>query len=325
MENEGKLRLLYLNKLLHELTDEEHPLSTRQLMDLLHEKYALQAHRMTVASDIQVLQDFGVDIYKIESTQNKYFVASRDFDLPELKLLIDAVESSKFITEKKSGELVKKLSCLASRNQAAALKRNLCAEGRVKQGNEKIYYIMDAVNEAINQGKKISFKYFQYDARKNRQLRHGGQVYVFSPYTLVWNGDHYYTVGYSDKHGEIACFRVDRIAEIPAVLEEVAVPQPKDFDISVFLRTVFNMYNSPCSQVELRCEGSMMDAVIDRFGEDVPTRVHEDGSFTARVRVAVTPVFFGWVFGFGGKISIQSPPEAREKYRELVRRAAQDL
>lgn len=325
MENEGKLRLLTLNQILHEQTDEEHPLSTRQLMDLLMQKYGLPAHRMTVTNDIEVLQSFGVDIYKIESTQNKYFVAGRDFDLPELKLLIDAVESSKFITEKKSGELVKKLSGLASRSQAAALKRNLCAEGRLKQGNEKIYYIMDAVNDAINQHRKIAFKYFQYDAEKKRQLRHGGEVYTFSPYTLVWNGDYYYTVGYSDKHGEIGCFRVDRIAEIPEILEEEAVAEPKDFDVSVFLKTVFSMYNSPRNRVELLCDNSVMDAVIDRFGEDVKTAVKDESSFTVRADVAVNPVFFGWVFSFGGKIRVVNPPEARRKYAELVRTAAESL
>ncbi len=321
MENEGKLRLLYTYKLLCELSDEEHPLSTNQLIELLRDRYGISTHRITLASDIQALQDFGVDIYKTGSSQNMYFIASRDFDLPELKLLMDAVASSKFITEKKSQELMKKLSGLASVNQAASLKRNLSAEGRLKQGNEKIYYIMDAINEAINRGVKISFKYFQYDVAKRRRLRHGGQVYVFSPYNLVWNGDYYYAVGYSDKHGGIACFRVDRIAGIPELLDETAQPQPEDFDVSVFLKTVFSMYNSPGSDVELTCQESTMDAVIDRFGEDVQTRINPDGTFTARAHVAVNPVFFGWVFGFGGKIKITAPEQVRQRYAELVRAA----
>lgn len=321
MENEGKLRLLYTYKLLYELSDEEHPLSTNQLIELLRDRYGIPTHRMTLASDIQALQDYGADICKIGSSQNMYFIASRDFDLPELKLLMDAVASSKFITEKKSQELMKKLSGLASVNQAASLKRNLSAEGRLKQGNEKIYYIMDAVNEAINRSLKISFKYFQYDVAKKRRLRHGGQVYVFSPYSLVWNGDYYYTVGYSDKHGGIACFRVDRIAGIPKLLQEPARPEPEDFDVSVFLKTVFSMYNSPSCKVELQCQENMMDAVIDRFGEDVETSAGPGGTFTARAQVAVNPVFFGWVFGFGGKIKITAPEDVRQQYAELAKAA----
>lgn len=325
MENEGKRRLLAIDRLLHELSDEEHPLSTRQIMELLQKRYGIEAHRITVTGDIEALRDFGVDIVKIESTQNKYFVAGRDFDLPELKLLIDAVESSKFITEKKSQELVAKLGSLASVHQAAALRRNLCAEGRGKPGNEKIYYIVDTINEAVNRQRKIAFPYFQYDANKQKRLRHGGQLYTFSPYSLVWNGDYYYTVGYSDKHGDVGCFRVDRIAEIPAILEEAAVPPPESFDISVFLKAVFRMYNSPIRHVNLLCHNSMMDAVIDRFGEEARTRVWDEESFLVSADVAVNPVFFGWVFGFGGKIRILDPPEVRRSYAELVRQAMEGL
>lgn len=236
MENESKIRLLSLCKLLYERSDEAHPLSTTQIIEILKNEYSISAHRTTISKDVDVLKEFGLDIGKIESTQNKYFIERRLFETSELKLLIDAVESSKFITDSKSKELVNKLTLMTSSEKAGEIKRNLLAEDRIRPENESIYGIVDAINEAINNGKKISFQYFQYSVNKKKKLKNKGEIYIFSPYSLIWNGDYYYVVGYSDKHENIGSFRIDRIADTPRVLKDDAVPMPAGFDLSEFLK-----------------------------------------------------------------------------------------
>ena len=198
MDNSAKLRPLYLAKILYEKTDEEHYLTTAQLAQILEEQYGITSHRQTIKADIELLKQFGLEIEEVKSVQNRYNLYGRQFDIPELKLLIDAVESSKFITANKSQELVEKLSRLAGEHASAGLKRNVCCENRVKPGNEKIYLIIDAINEAINANKKISFQYFRYDANKNHQLKLDGKFYEITPLHLVWNGDYYYMIGVYD-------------------------------------------------------------------------------------------------------------------------------
>lgn len=325
MENKSKVRVIYLYKLLEELSDEEHPISTVELIKLLNDKYGVQAHRTTVSKDIGVLEQCGVDVVTINTTQNKYFIGSRLFELPELKLLIDAVESSKFITEKKSEELVAKLATLTSVNQANKLKRDLCTINRIKPGNEMIYYIVDAINEAINRNRKISFQYLEYDVKKQQKPKNGGEKYIFSPYTLTWNGDYYYVVGFSDKHHSVGAFRVDRVAKTPDILEDSAAPAPNDFNIVDFTKSVFGMYDGEHIVVELKCDNSLMKTIIDRFGEDVTTTAYSMTEFKAIVEVSTSPTFYGWVFGFGGKIEILSPKEIKKEYKERVQQMLQSL
>ncbi len=325
MENESKLRLLYTARILNELTDENNPLSTVQIIDILKERYGISTHRTTVAKDMEILREYGIDIYKIESTQNKYFVANREFELPELRLLIDAVESSKFITEKKSKKLIAKIAKLASVNQSAMLRSTLCTEPRLRPANEKIYYIIDAVHEAINKGKRVAFQYFYYDENKCRCLKHDGEFYVFSPYTLVWNGDYYYMVGYSEKHKEIGCFRVDRVADVPQIMDEDAIAPPAEFEVSRYLKTVSRMYNSEERDVELICDNSTMDSLIDHFGVDIPVSKYNENAFKTTVRTAVSPIFMRWVFGFSGEIRIVGPADVKTKYAKMVRCALEGL
>ena len=325
MSGSNKLRLIDIYKILYQETDEDHPLSTNQLIQMLETKYGISAHRTTIAEDIQTLTDAGCDIVTINSTQNKYFMGERTFELPELKLLIDAVSSSKMLTQKKSDELVKKLSCLSSRHQSAALRRNLCTPNRIKPANENIYYIIDAINEAINRGRKLSFYYFAYGPDKSHILKNDGKPYILSPYTLLWNGDYYYVVGFSEKHQKITTFRVDRIESTPEILFETSMTKPKDFDIATFVTSVFQMYEADWHTVELRCQNEMMKLVIDRFGEEVKTRPCGSEEFIATVRVSAGPTFFGWVFGFGGKIKIISPKSVKEKYREMAEEALRSL
>ena len=221
---ETKPRILYLKKILEERTDEEHPLSTTQLINILNDEYGISAHRTTVTKDIAALQEFGMDIVTIHSTQSKYFVASRKFELPELKLLIDAVESSKFITKKKSETLIEKIHTMTSPGQVAKLKRNNYVVNRIKPDNEQIYYIIDAINDAINAGKQISFQYYDYTGLKKKVLKNKGEVYKLSPYKLLWCGDYYYVLGYSEKKSKVINFRVDRIASKPEILDKDIIP-----------------------------------------------------------------------------------------------------
>lgn len=315
---ETKPRVLCLLKLLEKYTDEDHQLTTSELSSLLEKEYGLTVHRITFKKDIESLQAMGYDIVETRSSQNKYFLGSREFELPELKLLIDAVESSKFITSTKSKELIEKIHNLTSIHQVEKLKRNNYVVKNVKPNNEQIYYIVDAINDAINANKQISFQYYDYTGLKKKVLKNKGEIYKISPYHLVWNDDYYYVLGYSEKRKKVISFRVDRIANVPNILDKDNLPMPKDFDLNEFTKSVFFMYGGDRVQVNLRCENGLMKTIIDRFGEDVTTLAYDMESFRVVVDVEASPTFYGWVFGFGGKIEILGPEEIREEYEERI-------
>lgn len=322
---ESKPRILYLYKILLERTDEEHPLTTAQIMKILNEEYGITAHRTTIPKDIAALQEFGVDIVVVHSTQSKFFVASRKFELPELKLMIDAVESSRFITSRKSESLIEKIHTLTSQGQISKLKRNNYVVDRIKPDNEQIYYIVDAINDAINEGKQISFQYYDYSGLKKKVLKNKGEVYKLSPYKLLWSGDYYYVIGYSEKKGKVINFRVDRIATIPTILAKDVIPMPEDFDIENFSKEVFFMFSGQKVEVDLRCDNSLMKTMIDRFGEDVTTLAYDMTSFRLITKVSAGPTFFGWVFGFGGKVQILGPESVKEQYKQMIVTANENL
>ena len=321
MNNDAKLKPLYLAKILYEQTDDDHFLTTAQLIQILEEQYGIKSHRQTIKTDIELLQRFGLDIQEIKSTQNRYNLLDRTFDVVELKLLIDAVVSSKFITKAKSEELAAKLSALAGGYRSAELKRNVSCEGRIKPGNERIYLIVDTINEAINQNKKISFQYFKYNVRKEKKLKKDGEAFVITPLHLIWNGDYYYMIGVYDYKQRLGSFRVDRIAKCPTILKEEGTPAPENFDIDEYINTSFRMFNSEHAEVELICDNDVMDSIIDRFGADVTTYANDMTSFRAVVNVAVNHVFFSWVFGFGGKVKIKGPVKVKDKYADMLRAA----
>lgn len=325
MDNNAKLRPLYLAKILYEQTDEEHYLTTAELSGILEEQYGIPSHRQTIKADIELLRRFEFEIEEVKSTQNRYNLYGRRFDIPELKLLIDAVESSKFITAGKSIALVDKISSLASSHVAERLKRNVSCEGRIKPENEKIYIIIDAINEAINMNRQISFQYFRYNAQKERVLKRDGEPYIITPLHLVWNGDCYYMIGVYEYKQHLGSFRVDRIAKCPTILENEGTPPPDGFDIDEYINTTFHMFNSEHEEVELVCDNDVMDSIIDRFGEDVTTYENDESSFIAAVNIAVSHIFFSWIFGFGGKVKIKSPESVKERYAAMLRSAAESL
>ena len=320
MNNPTKLRPFYIAKYLYELTDEEHTLTTTEIIKKLEAEYGISTYRQTVASDIEILRSIGIDIQEYNSTQKHYSLASRTFDLPELKILIDAVLSAKFITEKKSKELVDKLSLFAGKNKAEELQRNIAVENRVKKDNEQIYLIIDAIDKAITQGYKISFRYFKYDVRKEKCFNRNGEPYIVSPHKLVWNGEYYYMIG-TNEDDAIRIFRLDRIEQRPKDLQfEKAQPLPEGFDWEK--ATAFRMFGTDFTEVQLICANEMMDAIIDRFGIDVITYAYDMEHFRADVEVAISNVFFSWVFGFGGEVRILGPEAVKSEYIEMVQKVA---
>ena len=318
-DNIMKKRLLMLIKLLQDHTDEDHPVSTRDIMAYYKEN-GMSSDRKTLDADIKLLQEQGFDLIKIKSSPNKYYIASREFELPELKLLIDAVQSSRFITEKKSRELSKKLANLASAEQAKELDRHTGVNGRAKSTNEQQLYTVDTITKAINEKKKIRYQYQEYDGRKRKVLRNNGEEYVLSPYMLYWNEDFYYVVGYSDKRETITAFRVDRIINIE-ITDAKAVKRPKGFKVSNYSDSIFGMYSGPESEVELECRNNLMKYIIDRFGEKIKVHPTENGTFLTTVTVQLSPVFYGWVFQFGGGIKITNPKFVKMNYEELLNKA----
>lgn len=321
MDNKVKNRILYLKEILEKYTDDEHPLTTSQIVQLLEKDYSLTVHRTTIPKDIAMLVLYGMDIVTVKSTQTKYFLGERSFEIPELTLLIDAVIASKFITTSKSERLIEKLIGLTSVHAAKKLKRNMYVTDRIKPENEHIYYIIDAINEAINRNRQITFQYYEYSGLKKKVLRHKGEIYKISPYHLVWNGDFYYVVGFSDKHGKIVSFRVDRIASAPTLLQEEAAPIPTDFDLAKYTKKVFAMFDGETMTVELRCDNSLLKIIIDKFGEDVTVLAYDMTSFRLIVDVSVSPTFYGWLFGFCGKIQILGPEHIKQEYVRLVEQA----
>lgn len=319
MKNESKFRLLSILEILTEDSDKDNQLTTQQIITKLAKEYNIPAHRTTVGNDIDILIQFGYDICRIESTSNKYYLASRKFEPAEVKMLIYAVAASKFISEERSDELISKLlEGLASKKERMAIKKHLISEGKAEVKNDLLFESVDVINDAINKGNKISFKCFKFDEHKQIVLKNQGRPYVFSPYSLVWNGEFFYTVGYSDKHEQIVSIRVDRLAEAPLSLKDSSVPKPDGFDLEKMIKAGFNMYANTAEDVILECSADAMDSIIERFGVDVQTNVMGVNRVRVKAHVPVDKVFFSWIFGFAGKVEIISPTSVKNKYRDMV-------
>lgn len=315
----SKSRALLIFQYLWEHTDEDHPAATNDILRHLA-SLGVSAARKTVAEDIAELQSIGFDIVCNRSRQNEYFIGSRLLELAELKLLVDAVQAARFISPKKSGELIGKISALASPYQGAKLKRNLFVDGKAKTGNEKVYYAIDTLYTAIQTEQAVTFQYIEYTPEKKKTLKHKGQVYILSPYDMMWNGDAYYVLGFSESHSKVVKFRVERMHK-PVLSDKAYQPKPDGYDIAAFCRQVFAMYDGQLCTVELQCENSLMKAIIDRFGADVPIRIADCAHFIATVEVSVSPTFYAWVFTYGGRIQILSPESVRREYSERLKMA----
>ena len=326
MKRQMKLRILYLYQHLFQHTDAEHPLSTAELIKILKEQYAIKVSRNTISDDLAILHDCGLHIEHYESTQNKYYYDGHTYDLAELKLLVDAISSSRFITQRKSDELISRLLTLTSAANADKLLRHVNVSGRAKPENEQGYYIVDAIHEAMDTRRKIRLNYTDYDVNKKRYMTNDGSPYTVSPYTLEWDGDYYYLRGFCDERQAVRTFRIDRIAEQPKILNQIAVSSPEDYSPAHYSKCVFRMFDTDQpEEVQLLCHMSMMKHIIDHFGMDVKTEPIDEESFRVNILVCTSSTFYRWIFGFNGKMRILGPESVKTVYREMLRKALEEL
>lgn len=313
-----KLKLLYIMKILIERTDEKHFLTVNDIISEL-KKYYISSERKSIYSDIELLKSFGIDIICEKGRANKYYIGSREFELPELKLLVDAVQSSKFITYKKSTELIKKIEKLASIYEAKELHRQVFVADRVKTMNEAIYYNVDAIHKAIQENKKVAFKYFEYDTDKKIKFRRNGEKYIVSPYALTWENGNYYLISYYERYEDISNFRVDRMNKIEIIDEDrFMIEDENKFDVADYSNKIFNMFSGDIESVELQFDNSLINVVIDRFGKEVFINKKDENSFSIKVEVAVSSTFYGWLFMFGNRVRILSPQWLVDTFKEKI-------
>ena len=316
-----KLKMLYLSRLFMEQTDDEHGLTMQEIIERLAAR-GVNADRKTLYLDFEELRRYGLDILSQHVGHNTYYsLGARDFELPELKLLVDSVQAAKFITDRKSRELIRKLEGLASVHQARQLHRQVLISGRVKTMNESIYYNIDKLHEAINADAQIRFQYYQWNVRKEMELRRGGAVYQVSPWALIWDDENYYLVACDGADGKIKHYRVDKMLRIRLADERRLGRETfRAFDMAKYAKSLFGMYGGEETAVTLEGESRLAGVVIDRFGKDIALVPVGDDRFEAKVNVAVSPQFFGWIMALGGSVRIAGPGQVVRQMREQVRR-----
>lgn len=318
-----KLKLVYLMKILLEKTDETHSITMSEIIDAL-QAYGIGAERKSLYDDLETLRVYGMDIIGTQEDRKYYYhVGNRQFELAELKLLVDSVQSAKFITEGKSNELIKKIEGLASQYEASQLHRQVFVNGRVKTMNESIYYNVDRIHTAIAENSRIRFRYFQWNVDKEMELRHNGAVYEVSPWALSWDDENYYLIAYDSIQGIIKHFRVDKMLNIESSGEQREGKQMfKSFNMAAYARKTFGMYGGVEEWVRIKCDNSLAGVMIDRFGKDVSmTRLNEK-QFAATVDVAVSRQFMAWVIGLGDGAEIIGPESVVDEMRKEIKRLA---
>jgi len=280
-------------------------------------KLGISAERKSIYDDLEYLRLFGLDICSNKTRTTNYYIASRDFELPELKLLVDSVQSSKFITHRKSMELISKIERLTSRENARKLQRQVFITNRVKTVNEQIYYNVDKIHEAIAANKQITFKYFNLDVNKKKVYRKDGGLYTESPVALTWDDENYYLITYKEKYDNYTHYRVDKMETIE-LTEDDRVLSSKPFDLSVYSKTMFQMFGGEETDVSVEFDNSLVGVVFDRFGSDIPIVKKDESRFICRVKVAVSPHFLSWIMSFGKKAKIISPDYVVEEMYQLA-------
>lgn len=312
-----KLKMLYLMKILLEKTDEQHPMTVPEMITELS-RLGISAERRSIYDDIEYLKLFGIDICTRKSKTTDYFVASRDFELPELKLLVDSVQSSKFITRKKSLDLISKIEKLTSKEYAKQLHRQVFVANRVKTLNERIYYSVDKIHDAIAANKQIKFKYFDIDVDKKQVYRKNGDYYCESPVSLTWDDENYYLITYKEKYDKYVHYRVDKM-DLIELTDDDRVLSEQPFDLSAYAKTMFQMFGGDEVSVSLKFENELVGVIYDRFGVDVPIIKADENHFICNVKVAVSPHFLSWIISFGNRAEIISPDAVIEQLYDLLR------
>ncbi len=318
-----KLKLLYLLRFLMQNSDENHPLSTAQIIEELASNN-ISAERKSIYDDIEALRLFGIDVIQVKGKNGGYYIGERDFELPELKLLVDSVQSSKFITQDKTYKLIKKIENLASTYDGQLLQRQVYVTNRVKSMNESIYYAVDTISDAITQNKKIRYQYFEYTVDKERRFRHDGKFYEVSPFALIWDDENYYLLAWDSETQKMKHYRVDKMYKVSMTeFEREGIKEFEKVDMSAYTKTVFGMFGGNEQKVKLRFSNKLVGAVLDRFGRDTIVIKDGDEHFTVSVNVVVSQQFLAWVFGFGTDAEIISPEEIRNEMKNLSLAVAQ--
>lgn len=314
-----KLKLLYLMKILLEKTDDEHSMTVPEMIEELA-KLGITAERRSIYDDLEYIKLFGLDLCTRKSKTHDYFIGSRTFELPELKLLVDSVQSSKFITYKKSMELISKIEKLTSIHNAKMLHRQVYVTNRVKTVNEQIYYNVDKIHEAIAANKQIIFKYFDLNVDKKKVYRKNGDFYTESPVALSWNDENYYLITYKPKYGDYAHYRVDKMENIE-IIENDRVLSEEPFDLSEYSKTTFAMFSGEETEVTILFENELVGVIYDRFGTNVRIVKADESHFICTVNVAISPHFLSWIISFGDRAKILSPEYVIDDMYELIIKA----
>lgn len=314
-----KMKLLAIKDILYAKTDEEHVITTKQLIEELG-KLDIKAERKSIYQDIQTLEDMGIDVVKQTKHPRGYYIASREFELPEVKMLVDIVQAARFLTPKKSRELIHKLEGLVSNYQATQLQRNLLVTARPKTGNETIYYNVDAIHHAIYADCQISFEYCEWSIKKELIPKRQGQRYIVSPCALLWDNENYYLVAYEEESALLKNYRVDKMMHIETLQQErIGREEMKNFDPAEYSRKAFGMFSGEEQTVALKVKASLIGVILDRLGKDISVRSLAEDEVEARITVEVSPQFFGWLAGLGQGVEIIAPKQVQEQYMEHLR------
>ena len=316
-----KLKLLYLMKILLERTDETHSITMPEIIEALA-AYGVSAERKSIYNDIENLRLYGLDVIGAQEDRTyHYHIGNRQFELAELKLLVDSVQAAKFITAKKSNELIKKIEGLASKYEASQLHRQVFVAGRVKTMNESIYYNVDRIHTAIAENSRITFQYFQWNVEKKMELRHDGALYEVSPWSLSWDNENYYLIAYDSAEAKVKHFRVDKMLNITSVGKRRELKQVfQSFDMAAYDRKMFGMYGGREERVRIECDNSFAGVMIDRFGKDVSMIRLNDRRFAVNVEVAVSRQFLARIMGLGEGVSLVGPDSVVELMRQEIDR-----
>ncbi len=320
-----KLKLLYIAKILREETNEEHPISTPELIQRLA-SYDIKAERKSIYNDMECLKQFGMDIeFNSSRKDGGYYLSSREFELAELKILVDMVQASRFLTKKKSRELIGKIEDMAGETAAKELQRSVFVTGRSKAENETVYYNVDCIHKAIRDNKGILFQYYEYSVGKELKLKRAGEKYCVSPYYLTWNSENYYLIGVDEKIGEIRHYRVDRMKRIEtAESDRIGKELFESFDIADYTNATFGMFGGEKKNLRISFQNDLAGVVIDRFGKEISLRKQDENSFTIQVSIVPSHQFFGWLAGLGTRAKILGPQDVKEEFHDYIGRIYQN-
>lgn len=322
--SQQKLKTLYVMKTLFERSDKQHPLSIQDFVKML-EQYGIAVERKTIYDDIETLKAFGMDIRNRRVQPAGYYLAERNFEVPELKLLVDAVQSSKFITRKKSQELIKKLEGLTNVYKAKELQRQVVVDQSAKTLNEDVYVNIDKIHEALSEDKQLTFQYYEWTIAKEMHLKKEGAFYRISPWGLLWKDENYYLIALDEKSGVVKHYRVDKMLKVSVEKESRNGKELfEEFNVAQFAKKTFGMFGGREETLTMEFDNSLVGVAIDRFGQDVPLYKKDEGHFAVVVRVNISHQFYGWLTGLGSGVKISSPEHVKKEYIRFLKKSLEN-